>query len=441
MAVDFGFDEESGVELSYIGWSYDKRIKLIEPPHDDPVESQSGLQLHDSKEINLNQRLADDHVTYRSGLQLNDSNDTSVYTTNEIKIRSAGDAEESQTMCYMQKSRSNRQNGYMLINSIETEDKIHMGYRLRFKRDIYDQPLVNNHVHKTCYVKITRKLPSIKRIKQQLLKSVPVSQNVMNDTSLNESLQDIVSKVLDIDEEVSRHTDSYVSINISDEESSAYGISQLYQSSYQSLSSMNAYDDNVGLRHIGFNYSKNYSQNNNDNNSSDVQEKNRHRSAHQCWKSTVQIFTRPQKINSLNITTASYFNIVSSSTSFSQPVTSTPQKIISTQVKRRRTMAQENHGENIIERQRANQFVYQSDIEQLNFRNVLDADAKKQENVIERPCAYVTDSEEQNVHHILEVEERLLELFGQNRRDNVAVCFDVYEDVCGYGWEKKAIEF
>ncbi|CAF4932430.1 unnamed protein product, partial [Rotaria magnacalcarata] len=97
--------------------------------------------------------------------------------------------------------------------------------------------------------------------------------------------------------------------------------------------------------------------------------------------------------------------------------------------------------ENIIERQRANQFVYQSDIEQLNFRNVLDADAKKQENVIERPCAYVTDSEEQNVHHILEVEERLLELFGQNRRDNVAVCFDVYEDVCGYGWEKKAIEF
>ncbi|CAF2043936.1 unnamed protein product [Rotaria magnacalcarata] len=404
MAVDFGFDEESGVELSYIGWSYDKRIKLIEPPHDDPVESQSGLQLHDSKEINLNQRLADDHVTYRSGLQLNDSNDTSVYTTNEIKIRSAGDAEESQTMCYMQKSRSNRQNGYMLINSIETEDKIHMGYRLRFKRDIYDQPLVNNHVHKTCYVKITRKLPSIKRIKQQLLKSVPVSQNVMNDTSLNESLQDIVSKVLDIDEEVSRHTDSYVSINISDEESSAYGISQLYQSSYQSLSSMNAYDDNVGLRHIGFNYSKNYSQNNNDNNSSDVQEKNRHRSAHQCWKSTVQIFTRPQKINSLNITTASYFNIVSSSTSFSQPVTSTPQKIISTQVKRRRTMAQENHGENIIERQRANQFVYQSDIEQLNFRNVLDADAKKQENVIERPCAYVTDSEEQNVHHILEVE-------------------------------------
>ncbi|CAF4531772.1 unnamed protein product, partial [Rotaria magnacalcarata] len=26
MAVDFGFDEESGVELSYIGWSYDKRV-------------------------------------------------------------------------------------------------------------------------------------------------------------------------------------------------------------------------------------------------------------------------------------------------------------------------------------------------------------------------------------------------------------------------------
>ncbi len=57
---------------------------------------------------------------------------------------------------------------YMLINSSECEDKLCMGYRLYFQTGLSDPSLINSYVHKKCYVKVTRKLPSIKSRKRQI---------------------------------------------------------------------------------------------------------------------------------------------------------------------------------------------------------------------------------------------------------------------------------
>ncbi len=56
---------------------------------------------------------------------------------------------------------------YTLINSSESENKLRMGCRLHSQTDLPDSSLINSYVHKNCYIKVTRKLPVIKRRKQQ----------------------------------------------------------------------------------------------------------------------------------------------------------------------------------------------------------------------------------------------------------------------------------
>jgi hypothetical protein len=59
---------------------------------------------------------------------------------------------------------------YILINSNECENKLRAEYRFKFQTDLPDQSLINSYVHKNCYIKVTRKLPRIKRKKTTDLK-------------------------------------------------------------------------------------------------------------------------------------------------------------------------------------------------------------------------------------------------------------------------------
>ena len=51
--------------------------------------------------------------------------------------------------------------------------------------------LINKHVHKTCYNKLTRKLPSINATKKQIEECLELSVNVLNDISSIESLSNV----------------------------------------------------------------------------------------------------------------------------------------------------------------------------------------------------------------------------------------------------------
>ena len=53
-------------------------------------------------------------------------------------------------------------NQYILINSVHSENKLPTGYQSRFETKTSDHPLINNHVRKKCYIKVTRNLPSIR---------------------------------------------------------------------------------------------------------------------------------------------------------------------------------------------------------------------------------------------------------------------------------------
>jgi hypothetical protein len=50
---------------------------------------------------------------------------------------------------------------YLTIKSIESETKIRTGYRHRYQHDIQFDSLQNMQVHRTCYVRVTRKLSPI----------------------------------------------------------------------------------------------------------------------------------------------------------------------------------------------------------------------------------------------------------------------------------------
>ncbi|CAF4311265.1 unnamed protein product, partial [Rotaria sordida] len=107
--------------------------------------------------------------------------------------------------------------GYIVINSAESENKLRMGYWYRFETDISAESLINSHVHKACYTKITRKLPSIKTQQQRVLKCSPLAENVQNDISLSESVEDSNAKEETIEKEVAEINQSSTVLNNYDE--------------------------------------------------------------------------------------------------------------------------------------------------------------------------------------------------------------------------------
>jgi len=94
---------------------------------------------------------------------------------------------------------------YFLICSNESENKLRMGYPAyaRAKRpDLPDLPeasLIGSYVHKACYGRITRELPSVKRNKRRILKRLNYSMDICN-VSTAELNFDVGSSETDVEE-------------------------------------------------------------------------------------------------------------------------------------------------------------------------------------------------------------------------------------------------
>lgn len=91
---------------------------------------------------------------------------------------------------------------YLLINTSECEAKLRTGYRFYFAKDLPDASLINSYVHRNCYKKVARKLPSIKPKKQKISTNVQYSTDAFSDVLSNESNVYVAHNDLHIEEEV-----------------------------------------------------------------------------------------------------------------------------------------------------------------------------------------------------------------------------------------------
>ncbi len=91
---------------------------------------------------------------------------------------------------------------YNVISSNECETKLRVGHRLYYKTDLPDQSLINSYVHKTCYVKVTRKLPSIKPRKQQMVEDYNDTTNTLDEIASGDSNFNVGDSPLNIEQEV-----------------------------------------------------------------------------------------------------------------------------------------------------------------------------------------------------------------------------------------------
>ena len=88
-----------------------------------------------------------------------------------------------ENVLYVKKISALHKSFYMTINSKESESKLRLGYQLYFKTELSEEHLIHRHVHRVCYNRVTRKLPSIKTEKSQSQTSFKGSVNALNDIS------------------------------------------------------------------------------------------------------------------------------------------------------------------------------------------------------------------------------------------------------------------
>jgi hypothetical protein len=71
----------------------------------------------------------------------------------------------------------------MTISSKESENRLRLGYEMYFKSNISEENLISQHVHKACYKRVTRKLPTIKSEQKESRISLEGSPTTVNETS------------------------------------------------------------------------------------------------------------------------------------------------------------------------------------------------------------------------------------------------------------------
>ena len=74
-----------------------------------------------------------------------------------------------------------------------------MVYESYYETDISNESLINTYVHRACYIRITRKLPSIKKP----IDYSEISTDILNDISLDKLLVEIDNCVFSNEEVVS----------------------------------------------------------------------------------------------------------------------------------------------------------------------------------------------------------------------------------------------
>ena len=78
-----------------------------------------------------------------------------------------------------------------------------MAYESYYETDLSNESLINTYVHRACYIRIIRKLPSIKKEKQQPIDYSEISTDILNDISLDKLLVEIDNCVFSNEEVVS----------------------------------------------------------------------------------------------------------------------------------------------------------------------------------------------------------------------------------------------